>query len=83
MYRRYLTALTQIKNSSVPYDTICYEDFINNQIQYIADVPFQASVIVGRFIETVSLELPYQELCINYYEVKEKIRNKFVKRLRT
>jgi len=74
MYRRYLTALTQIKNSSVPYDTICYEDFINNQIQYIADVPFQASVMVGRFIETVSLELPYQDLCINYYEVEEKIR---------
>jgi len=77
MYRQYLTALTQIKNSGVPYDTICYEDFISNQIQYIADAPLQVSTMSDKLFKSkkmVSLELPYQDLCINYHEVKEKIR---------
>lgn len=78
MYRQYLTALAQIKNSSVPYDTICYEDFMSNQIQYIADVPLQKSTMSDRLFKQskkmLSLELPYQDLCINYCEVEEKIR---------
>lgn len=78
MYRQYLTALTQIKNSGVQYDTVCYEDFMNNQIQYIADVPLQASVrsdnLFNNSKKMLALELPYQELCVNYCEVEEKIR---------
>ena len=80
MYRQYVIELTKIKNSGVPYDTICYEDFISDQIQYIANVPLQQENYIPSQVstvldETVSLELPYQDLCINYYEVKEKIRN--------
>jgi hypothetical protein len=78
MYRQYLTALTQIKNSSVPCDTICYEDFINDQIQYIAGKPLQKSTVSDNVFknlkETISSELPYQDLCTNYHEVEEKIR---------
>ena len=78
MYRQYLTALNQIKNSGVPYDTICYENFMSNQVQYIADVPLQASAMSDNLFKNskkmVSLELPYQDLCINYHEVEEKIR---------
>jgi transglutaminase-like putative cysteine protease len=80
MYRQYIIALSKIKNSGVPYDTICYEDFIGNQIQYIANVPLQredditSQTSTDGDKKTVSLELPYQDLCINYYEVKEKIR---------
>jgi hypothetical protein len=78
MYRRYLTALNQIKIGSVPYDMICYEDFINNQIQYIAEVPLQKSTMSNKLLNNpkkmLALELPYQELCTNYYEVEEKIR---------
>jgi LPS sulfotransferase NodH len=78
MYREYLTALAQIKNSSVPYDTICYEDFINDQIQYIAGMPLQKSAmsdnVFGNAKKMLSLELPYQNLCTNYHEVEEKIR---------
>jgi hypothetical protein len=77
MYKQYLTALTQIKNSNVPYDTICYEDFITDQIQYIAGVPLQKSKMSKRLISStklISLNLPYSELCINYREVEEKIK---------
>jgi hypothetical protein len=98
MYRRYLTALTQVKNSGVPYDTVCYEDFMNNQIQYVADVPLRNS---NSFKNTVPLELPYHELCLNYLKVEKRItkalhtpkrsnklkteqrKKKLVKRLRT
>jgi len=73
MYRRYLTALQQVKNSGVPYDIICYEDFINNQIQYVAGVPLQYGKIFEIFKNTVSLELPYQELCLNYLKVEKRI----------
>jgi LPS sulfotransferase NodH len=80
MYRQYLTALAQIKNSGVLYDTICYEDFITDQIQYIANMPLQKSKMLdklsggGGFKKMLSLELPYRDLCINYCEVEEKIR---------
>ena len=75
MYRRYLTALNQIKNSNVPYDTICYEDFISNQIQYIANVPLQMSKMsYTLFKNSKNLELPYHNLCINYHEVEKKIQ---------
>ena len=77
-YRQYLAALTQIKKSSVPYDTIIYEDFMSNKIQYIADVPLQGSTMSNKLFrgdkKMVSLELSYQDLCINYHEIKEKIR---------
>lgn len=77
MYRQYMTTLNQIKNSCVPYDTICYENFMNNQIQYVADVPLQKSMSARLFKNSkkmISLELPYHELCINYHKVEEKIR---------
>jgi LPS sulfotransferase NodH len=70
MYLQYSTALKQVKNSGVPYDIICYEDFMNNQIQYVADVPLQNS---NSFKNTISLELPYQDLCLNYLKVKKRI----------
>jgi hypothetical protein len=77
MYRRYLTALNQIKNSNVPYDMICYEDFMADQIQYIEEIPLQKSKMSNKVFgnkKMISLNLPYQELCINYHEIEEKIR---------
>ena len=71
MYGKYSTALTQVKNSGVPYDTICYEDFMNNRVQYVAGVPLQK--VQGREKNTLSLELTYQELCLNYLKVKKRI----------
>ena len=71
MYRQYLTALKLVKNSGVPYDTICYEDFMNNQIQYVAGVPLEKKF--SRTKKSVSLELPYRELCLNYAKVEKRI----------
>jgi hypothetical protein len=76
-YRRYLTALDQITNSNVPYDIIFYEDFMNDQVQYIEDAPLQKSKISNKVFggkSLISLNLPYSELCINYREVEEKIK---------
>jgi hypothetical protein len=72
MYRRCLIALNQITNSNVPYDIIFYEDFMNDQIQYIEDVPLQKSKTSDN--KLLSLNLPYSELCTNYREVEEKIK---------
>jgi len=75
MYKQYLTVLAQIKNNNVPYDTICYEDFMNDQIQYIADISLQKSKISTlNNSKLVASELSYQDLCTNYHEVEEKIR---------
>jgi hypothetical protein len=75
MYKRYLVALEQIKNSNVPYDTICYEDFMADQTQYIADRPLHKSQVAHLYNnKMISLNLSYKELCTNYHEVEEKIR---------
>lgn len=77
MYKQYSTALEQIKNSNTAYDTIYYEDFMNDQVQYIAGVPLQRSTASnGLFKDNkmIALNLLYQDLCVNYYEVEEKIR---------
>jgi hypothetical protein len=78
MYSRYLTALAQIKNNNVPHDTIYYEDFMTDQIQYIAGQPLQTSQVSYESLfhdkKMISLNLPYKELCNNYQEVEEKLR---------
>jgi hypothetical protein len=70
MYQKYLTALKIIKNSNVPYDTVCYEDFMNGKVQYVAGVPLEN---VSLFKDTVSLEFPYQQLCLNYSKVEKRL----------
>jgi hypothetical protein len=77
MYKRYLAGLEQVKNNGVPWDLICYEDFMTDQIQYIADVPLEKSKMSNNLLgnkKMISLDLPYQDMCVNYYEVEEKIR---------
>jgi LPS sulfotransferase NodH len=77
MYRRYLIALNQIKNSNIPYDVICYEDFMTDHIQYVAGVPLQKSKMSNELVShitSISSNLPYSELCTNYREVEEKIK---------
>ena len=78
MYKQYLIAKDQIKNNNVRYDTIYYEDFTNDQAQYIANTPLQQSKmspdLFMNHTKMVSLNLPYHDLCTNYYEVEEKIR---------
>jgi hypothetical protein len=66
----------------VPYDTICYEDFMADQIQYIADQPLQKSQVARLHNKKmISLNLSYKKLCTNYQEVEEKIRKQLIKRL--
>ena len=78
MYRQYVIALEKITHSGVPCDTICYEDFMNDQPQQVADVELQLSKmnikILDQSKKTVALNLPYQDLCINYHNVEETIR---------
>ena len=78
MYKRYTIALEQITNSNILVDVIYYEDFMNNQVQYVAGAELQASKmnvkVLGKGKQMISLNLFYKELCINYQEVEEKIR---------
>jgi hypothetical protein len=78
MYGRYLTALAQIKNSNVPYETIYYEDFMDDRVQHVAGVELQLSKMTADVFKNskkiISLNLPYKKLCVNYQEVEEKIR---------
>ena len=78
MYSRYLTALAQIKNNNIPYDTIYYEDFMDDQVQHVAGAELQLSKMTDHVFKNskkmVSLNLPYKKLCVNYQEVEEKLR---------
>jgi hypothetical protein len=78
MYKQYLSALEQVKNSSTPYDILCYEDFMEDKIQYVAGVELQLSKIAFKVFNTgkklIASQLPYQELCINYAKVEEKMK---------
>lgn len=78
MYRQYQTALAQIKNNNVPYDTIYYEDFMDGQVQYVSGAELQLSNLADDLFKNskkmISLNLPYKKLCINYQEIEEKLR---------
>ena len=77
MYKKYLVGVQQVKNNTVPCDVICYEDFMMDQVQYVADMPLQKSKMSDKLFgnkKMISLDLPYSILCTNYYEVEEKIR---------
>jgi hypothetical protein len=78
MYKRYKLTLEQITNSNISMDVIYYEDFMNDQVQYVANVELQLSKMRREVFSSgkkmISLNLPYRELCVNYREVEEKIR---------
>jgi hypothetical protein len=74
MYKKYLIELEKIKNSNIPFDIISYDNFINDQVQYVAKIPLQQSKFQqAQKHETVATNLLYSNLCINYSEVEEKI----------
>jgi hypothetical protein len=78
MYKKYLAGIETIKNSQVPYDVVCYEDFMNDQPQRIADFVLQKSHVtdtINQQIKMISTDLNYADLCVNYQQVQEKITN--------
>ena len=73
-YYRYQEAKEFVIESNFPHSIVNYEDFVLDKIQYIAGNPIQNSVMLKNArIPSIATNLPYNELCVNYQQVKEQI----------
>jgi hypothetical protein len=69
-YKKFSNILNKMQKENVPFKKIYYEDYVNNVEQDINGMKFKSS---DCHTATLNLNLPYQNLCLNYTEVQNRI----------
>ena len=76
-YYRFQAAKECLVSSGKPYSIVNYEDFVLDKIQHVAGHLIQSSkAIKNAQVKTISTNLPYDQLCVNYQQVQELIASK-------
>jgi len=69
-YRWYQDALAELNNNSISYTTFDYDAYQVGNSQTIAGVEFCLANESSYKLDTVSANIPYADLCVNYNEIK-------------
>ena len=68
-YQWYLTALENLNKKSIPYTVFDYDAYQSGDLQTIAGLDIDSSYN----LDTVSANIPYASVCLNYNEIKTAI----------
>ena len=72
-YRWYQTTLDNLNKKSIPYSVFDYDQYLTGTSQTVADIHFCLEDVTRYKIKTVSAGIQYDQLCLNYIEVKNAI----------
>lgn len=83
-YRNYERSKSFVISSGIPYNIICYEDFMNDTTQMVGTHRIQRFATVNNAFEFVPSNLPYRKMCTNIEAIKNIINKEiYAKRVRT
>lgn len=73
-YKWYSKAMTSLAKNSIDYSIFDYDKYINGQSQIIHGKEFCLATVDNYKIDSISVPIPYDKICLNYRDV-EKIIN--------